>query len=159
MSDEVIVMNKGEIAQAGAPGELYRYPNSRFVAEFLGQANVIPARIEEARATEVAVRLTELDGAPRLIAHRRPGQAASVGDNVDLFIRPESFTLAGEGGGDQHIQVEVVGREFLGSRTEVSARSGGTAIKFELVSYAEIAPGDRVTLEIGPQAIAWAPAS
>jgi iron(III) transport system ATP-binding protein len=46
ISDEIVVMDKGRIAQIGSPDELYRRPGNRFVAEFIGEANFLPARLE-----------------------------------------------------------------------------------------------------------------
>jgi ABC-type Fe3+/spermidine/putrescine transport system ATPase subunit len=45
MSDRIVVMNKGLIEQVGTPEEVYRRPESRFVASFLGQSNLLPGRI------------------------------------------------------------------------------------------------------------------
>ncbi len=45
VSDTVLVMNKGEIMQIGAPQTLYRYPASRFMAGFMGDANIFPAKV------------------------------------------------------------------------------------------------------------------
>ena len=48
MSDRVVVMDDGVVEQTGAPEEVYRWPASRFVANFLGQSNILPGEVESA---------------------------------------------------------------------------------------------------------------
>jgi iron(III) transport system ATP-binding protein len=55
LSDRVVVMNQGLIEQVGTPLEVYRHPNSRFVADFIGRANFIEATVTSSRAGELVV--------------------------------------------------------------------------------------------------------
>ncbi|MGN5528924.1 ABC transporter ATP-binding protein, partial [Pantoea sp. BS_4] len=48
MSDKIVVLNAGEIAQAGTPEEIYYQPANRFIADFVGAANIIKATVTEA---------------------------------------------------------------------------------------------------------------
>ena len=57
MSDRIVVMNKGEIEQMGSPEEVYRRPESRFVASFLGQSNLLPGRITAIEDGQATLRL------------------------------------------------------------------------------------------------------
>lgn len=57
MSDYIAVMNRGRIEQLGTPEELYERPRTRFVADFLGTANVLPARVESADSHTAALRI------------------------------------------------------------------------------------------------------
>src|SRR5207302_4383533 len=61
ISDRVIVMNAGRIEQIGAPEEIYNRPRSRFVADFVGSANLVDGRLREA-GTEPGPVLFEADG-------------------------------------------------------------------------------------------------
>ena len=45
MADQIVVMNKGQIEQIGQPSEVYEVPESRFVAEFIGRCNLLPASL------------------------------------------------------------------------------------------------------------------
>ncbi len=47
LSDRIVVMNQGIIEQIGTPVEIYRFPNSRFVADFIGRANFVPGEVQE----------------------------------------------------------------------------------------------------------------
>ncbi|HWU41662.1 MAG TPA: ABC transporter ATP-binding protein, partial [Candidatus Acidoferrum sp.] len=91
ISDRIVVMDRGRVSQVGTPRELYRAPGNRFVAEFIGEANFLPARIEtvEAGRAEIIIgpqRLRVLS--PQL----QPGP-------VTALVRPEAIRirLRGEG--------------------------------------------------------------
>lgn len=45
MSDEIFVMNKGKIEQSGTPNDIYDEPINRFVADFIGESNIVPGRM------------------------------------------------------------------------------------------------------------------
>ena len=89
MSDLVAVMNHGRFEQIGTPQDLYYRPQTSFVAGFVGNANHLPARAHtvEQRSLQVA-----LDGPHGL--HAESQQQLRVGQDVQLFIRPESIAIA-----------------------------------------------------------------
>jgi putative spermidine/putrescine transport system ATP-binding protein len=86
MSDRVALMNRGAIAQIGTAEDLYERPASRFVAEFIGESNVIEGRIAEGLSLVVAggARFS-IPLAPGL---GRPGQPALI------VVRPEKLSLS-----------------------------------------------------------------
>ncbi|MFN4159342.1 MAG: ABC transporter ATP-binding protein [Gemmobacter sp.] len=104
VSDRIVVMDRGRIAQIGTPADLYERPASPFIADFIGDANLI-------RGEVVAGRFT----APGMVLDVRGPDGAAT-----LSIRPERITLA-PGGPDR-----VVTATYLGSRMEylVSAQVG-----------------------------------
>ena len=90
MSDRIIVMWQGEIAQAGRPGDIYRHPQSSFVADFIGRSNLIPLSTfrSSVDGTEILLGSTGL----RLISSERP-----VSDQPRfLCIRPEALRITGD---------------------------------------------------------------
>ncbi len=92
MADTVAVMNAGVIEQMGAPAELYENPRSTFVANFLGQSNLIEGRIKQSAADLVTVDMHGVDvSIPASRAH-------AEGDLGWIGIRPEKV-LIGESGG------------------------------------------------------------
>jgi iron(III) transport system ATP-binding protein len=86
MSDTVVVMNQGRVEQVGTPVELYRRPATRFVADFVGEANLLPATYDGAR-----VRLGGY-----AFAYAQPGMAAGP---VTLMARPEAIRVQKDSGG------------------------------------------------------------
>jgi putative spermidine/putrescine transport system ATP-binding protein len=89
LSDRLAVMSEGRIRQLGTPEEVYRSPCERFVASFVGDTNVLRARIESIDATCATVAL----GAARIRVASAPLRNLAVAAMVDLFIRPEQLRL------------------------------------------------------------------
>jgi spermidine/putrescine ABC transporter ATP-binding subunit len=89
LSDRLAVMSEGRIRQLGTPAEIYRRPCERFVASFVGDTNVLRARIESIDATWAIVVL----GAARIRVASAPLRNLAVSAAVDLFVRPEQLRL------------------------------------------------------------------
>ena len=94
MSDRIALMNRGRIAQLGSAEELYERPASRFVAEFIGESNLLEGRVESAEGGAVFVN----GGGVRLPVS--PGlRTFRPGESCTLMVRPEKIAL-GPGGAD-----------------------------------------------------------
>jgi ABC-type Fe3+/spermidine/putrescine transport system ATPase subunit len=94
MSDRIVVMNKGEIEQLGTPEEVYRRPESRFVASFLGQSNLLPGRIASINDGYATIRL---EGGPELLAIAP--SAAREGSQVTVVVRAQKVIVGASGEG------------------------------------------------------------
>ncbi len=90
MADTIAVMNAGRIEQLGAPADLYENPSTTFVANFLGQSNIIRGDVKERGGDSVTVGLPT--GTVRVLAKR----VASVSDELLVGIRPEKVKLHDE---------------------------------------------------------------
>ncbi len=88
MADGIAVLHSGKIAQVGAPESLYRRPRTRFVADFLGETNFIPAQIVQKRDNQVILE----SAAGRLISKTYPDNLPDTG-NVTCSIRPEAIRI------------------------------------------------------------------
>jgi spermidine/putrescine transport system ATP-binding protein len=88
MSCRIAVMNAGRIEQLDAPETIYRRPTTRFVAGFIGHANLLPAKIVEMRGEEAVLSLD--DGA---VVRSMAPLSARTGENVLLVLRPEQISL------------------------------------------------------------------
>ena len=93
LSDRIAVMAAGRIRQLGTPDEIYRRPSDRFVASFVGDVNVLPARLEWIDGATAVVAL----GETRVEVPARPLAGTTIGAPVDLFVRPEELRVAEEG--------------------------------------------------------------
>ncbi len=92
MADRIAVMREGRIAQVGRPHELYHRPDSRFVADFLGETNFVAAEVV-GREGELAVLETT---AGRFYSRTYPHDLPTTG-NVTCSIRPEALKLHANG--------------------------------------------------------------
>lgn len=108
VSDKIIVMKEGDIAQQGAPETLYHAPNSVFIADFMGEANILPCQVEQVEGSEALVRL----GSQR---YRVRGAGARPGA-AQLSVRPQFITLHAEGQGA--LQGNVTHCTWLGDHIE-----------------------------------------
>lgn len=92
MSDRIGVMRDGQIHQIGPPREVYEYPNSRFVADFIGTANLLTGDVIAASEGMVQVRLAAT-GTSITVASPVP---VSAGATVTVMVRPEKLqTVSG----------------------------------------------------------------
>jgi iron(III) transport system ATP-binding protein len=86
IADQVAVINRGQLVQIGTPRELYRQPADRFVAEFVGLSNIVPAEVVESNGSGAVVRVFGQQVRSRR-PPRQPGREAS------LVLRPEALRL------------------------------------------------------------------
>src|SRR5712671_4108821 len=89
LSDQIAVMNAGRLQQYGSPFEVYARPENRMVADFMGLVNLVPGRIREMKNGVASVEL-----APDLTVGIARVDGLSVGERVDVAIRPENIRLA-----------------------------------------------------------------
>ena len=141
VSDRIIVMRDAEIAQAGTPRELYDEPLDLFVADFIGDANLIAAEIVAVNGALAEVRIGPL---VRELPHRglRPGPA-------HVALRPETIRLVPERRADA-IAGQVVKATYLGSHMEytVSTAHGDLFVIDHEVERA-LPPGSAVSVVPG----------
>ncbi|WP_419905454.1 ABC transporter ATP-binding protein [Kiloniella sp.] len=105
MSDRIVVMREGDMAQVAAPLDLYERPQNTFVSGFVGKTNLISAWAEAGAQGKSTV---TVDGHVIDL----PGKNLTEGENVTLSIRPEKFLMSREGRGHK---VEVQASIFMGA--------------------------------------------
>ena len=122
LSDNIIIMNKGVVAQMGTPQEIYYHPVNEFVADFIGEANFLKGEMKgrDGDLVRLNVEGTELKvpAANRIL---------SDGETYTLVLRPEAAHLADEGG----LPCRVVLSCFMGSYQNYHVMVGDTLVKLE----------------------------
>ncbi|AQW21396.1 spermidine/putrescine ABC transporter ATP-binding protein [Lentilactobacillus curieae] len=108
MSDEIFVMNKGEILQQGSPVDIYDEPINHFVADFIGESNIIPGTMIEDYRVEFLGHTFECSD-----AGMRPNEP------VEVVIRPEDLVITSPENGK--LQVKVSTQLFRGDYYEILA--------------------------------------
>jgi iron(III) transport system ATP-binding protein len=93
LSDRIVVMNQGIIEQIGTPVEIYRFPNSKFVADFIGRANFVPGEVQEKIESKLTVK-----SLGQVIELKNIKREFNKLQAVTLIIRPEMIRIkkAGE---------------------------------------------------------------
>ena len=92
MSTRIGVMEEGRIRQIGTPTEIYEYPNSRFVADFIGEMNIFEGFVSEDEADHVSINSDEA-GCELYMSH---SSSAPLGAQVAVAIRPEKVIISKE---------------------------------------------------------------
>ncbi|MGB0440501.1 MAG: TOBE domain-containing protein, partial [Paracoccaceae bacterium] len=95
VSDEIVVMRNAAIAQIGTPRALYDAPVDRFVADFIGEANILPCTIESVTNDQAQITIERY-------THNLPARGLSPGP-AKLAVRPSRLVIGAEGGFDARI--------------------------------------------------------
>ena len=113
VSDRIVVMSRGKVEQIGTPLEIYGSPASTFVADFIGQANIIPAKVQKIEGDMITASVSSVNE----ITARR-GCAISPAVNADVFfvVRPENISVQDEDAGS--VKAVVQTSVFVGSHVE-----------------------------------------
>ncbi|MBO6510407.1 MAG: ABC transporter ATP-binding protein, partial [Roseibium sp.] len=104
VADRIAVMDKGQLVQVATPAEIYETPNSKFVADFIGDVNMIEAKVAE--KSGMGTRLVSVvDG---FVIDSEQETDAGVGDTVWYAIRPEKVRIA-QGRGEDGAANQIIG--------------------------------------------------
>ena len=142
LGDRIVVMRKGTIAQVGAPRDIYFAPAGRFVAEFVGAANILEgvsgAGALKLRGGWLAIEKTSVDG-PAL-----------------AMVRPESIAIVAAGSAS--LTGEVTNVSFVGDRQRLSiSGAADRPIMVDVPNTLMVKAGNRVGLSVDPSAIRLLP--
>ncbi|MDR7126520.1 spermidine/putrescine transport system ATP-binding protein [Pseudorhodobacter sp. 4114] len=155
MSDRIAVMFEGEIAQLADPETLYRRPNSKKVADFIGTMNFIPAEVIGEQSGRIEVEAKGL-GRALLEADQCP---SGRGDAPMVGLRPETLTLMYPGQTTTERTVDGIIDEviYFGDMTYYDVYLGGTDVEVRLSM--RNTPG-RPILDVGTKVdVAWSPSA
>ncbi len=122
ISDKIIIMNRGEVAQMGTPQEIYYHPVNEFVADFIGEANFLKGTMTGRDAAGHC--FLDVHGNPVCVrgdSHMREGEMYTA------VLRPEAASLSDQGG----VPCKVVLSCFMGSYQNYHVMVGDTLVKLE----------------------------
>ena len=142
ISDRIAIMDSGQIAQIGTAEELYQRPASRFVAGFLGSANLLRGTVVTVEPEKTTI---EIWNHRWELASKSP---VATSQPVDAVVRPEALTLAKEGTGPTGL---VERRTYFGDKAEYLVRVGDDviqAIQWNPSPQDEFREGQQVTLRL-----------
>ena len=133
ISDKIIIMDKGEVAQMGTPQEIYYHPVNEFVADFIGEANFLRGKVVKDKEVEIegnTLKLNDLGGKKK-------------DDECTIVLRPEDATLADDG----QLPCDVILSCFMGSYQNYHVMVGDT-----LVKITDFNPKNKKTYQVGDKA-------
>ncbi len=147
MSDRIIVMRTGLAEQSGTPSEIYNYPRTDFVADFIGSANLVSGDVVSSDGGTVSIR-TAGGNEVRGVTHGRP-----VGARATFSIRTVHFRLAAQrqDGAVNVWPARIIRSVFLGDLTQVHVDWGGQEVVVRQIGPAIAAPGETVFIHAPPE--------
>ncbi len=128
LSTRVAVMSAGTVVQEGTPREIYEAPQERFVAEFVGAANLLAGQVRQAAGDTLAV-MTDLGVE---VQAPRPATDTSASDRILLTIRPEAMDLVPPDepiDGRNRLEGKVVASAFQGAAIQYEVEVGGMLLR------------------------------
>ncbi|AFF25128.1 TPA: ABC transporter ATP-binding protein [Pasteurella multocida] len=150
MSDKIIVLNKGSIEQIGTPQQIYHQPINRFVADFIGVANITEADVEPLGENRYKVR--SIFG--EFFAHSESPPAAK---KIYICFRPEDAELCdGNSTSDNQFTVQVQQTAFMGNLTEIQAtlpQQPDYKIRLQLTKFPHLPENGQLTFRLPNTAI------
>jgi putative spermidine/putrescine transport system ATP-binding protein len=115
LSDRVVVMNRGKIEQVGSPFQIYNFPQTEFVAQFVGVLNAIQAEVVDPASNRLKLDGQQVQTAQDLSRYKS-------GERVVIAIRPERFSFASEQVKANLLDCTIENITFLGSIVRVQVK-------------------------------------
>ena len=137
ISDKIIIMSKGKVEQIGTPREIYYHPKSRFVADFIGEANFLKAKVKSVNGEKAVI-----DVIGEEIEVNNYGEKVA-GEEASLVLRPEAVVLSEKG----LLEGTVTLSTFMGSYQYYQVMVGDMEI--QITDYN---PVNRRIYEVGEKA-------
>ena len=138
MSDTIVVMNQGAIQQIGTPIDIYNEPQNRFVAQFIGESNII-------EGTFVHDYMISIDQQKFACVDK----GFDEGQRVDIVLRPEDLRIVAVGEGKIFGVVDSI--IFKGVHYEIIIKTTNRSYKVHTTVYSEV--GKKVELDFTPEDI------
>jgi putative spermidine/putrescine transport system ATP-binding protein len=127
ISDRIVVMHEGRIEQVGTPFQIYNFPETNFVAGFVGTLNTA-----EAEVVDPVEGIISMDGI-QFLTSDKDLNARQKGEKVRMSVRPERFSFASEQKKDNTLDCIIENITFLGSVVRIQVRIGNT--KFNMDTF------------------------
>ncbi|HKY55583.1 MAG TPA: ABC transporter ATP-binding protein [Anaerolineales bacterium] len=128
ISDRIVVMYDGNVEQVGTPFEIYNFPTTQFVANFVGSLNTAVAEV-----IDPAKGLLNVDGVQFVSAAKM--DTFKQGDKVRIAIRPERISFASEGKKANVVEAQIDNITFLGSVVRVHILIGNSKFTMDTFNY------------------------
>lgn len=152
MSDRIMVMENGYVKQIGTPQEIYNRPVNRFVADFIGETNLIEATIEAIHGDEITAKTMNGVVFTGQKHNSSPTLAHMIGDTVFISIRPESIN---QGTGENTLTGKISFVEFTGVSVNYIVDFVDFSLKVMIINtYGQLKSiGEDITLHIASESL------
>jgi spermidine/putrescine ABC transporter ATP-binding subunit len=143
LSDRVAIMNGGHIEQVGTPREIYEHPRSKFVADFIGLSDFIPATVESYDAQSVRVNVAGVALAVPAV------EGLTRGQKILLFIRPNDVEIVSNKSHESDLPGSISQITYLGDRIDYRVQIGdGIGVRVQTAGNQRFEEGARIFLHL-----------
>ena len=146
ISDQIVVMNKGTIEQVGTPQEIYSSPQSVYVAKFVGNTNVLSARVKGRDQDRI-----EAESGDKIFRVKSNSQTLKNGSEAFLLIRPEAVGVKKAADDPEALKAKVKFVTYLGEKVEYDLDANGQELKavvHDPQKGAMFEPGEEVAVDL-----------
>jgi iron(III) transport system ATP-binding protein len=146
LSDEIVVMSGGKVMQRGGPLDIYRRPNSEFVADFIGSTNLLPGEVARASGSDGVGEVRTAEGVIRCSFL----QPVPEGQKVLVSVRPEDVAISAASGtaNGGTLPGKVINRIFLGEVIDYLVQVGTHELKVRAKPDQDHGIGEQVSLRL-----------
>lgn len=147
MSDRIAIFNHGKIEQIGGPSEIYDRPKTQFVAEFIGETNLLNGKVTS--FSNGILNVTLEGGQAIRVAS---SNSLEPGKHVKVSVRPEQIEIGPSGEGQNQLKVRITDIVYHGDHLQVQADTGSRSVVIKATRKA-ITPqvGQEVTGSFSPE--------
>ena len=148
LSDKIIVMDQGKIVQEGTPSDIYERPATRFVAEFVGQSNLLFGRVRHRNDGSWAIEL-----ANDYVLSLPPDANLPTGPEICICVRPEDLQIARESESQGGLRGVISTKAYLGNLSLYRISCGSTQLQVQIdpASDPRCNDGEEVVVRIRDQ--------
>lgn len=152
MSDKIIVLNKGSIEQIGSPQEIYHHPINRFVADFIGAANITDAYVNEIGDNLYSVK--SIFGDFTVHSEKKPES-----NHIYICFRPEDIDIVSDSSANREnlLTVDVTHTAFMGNITEIQAliqkNNKQQKLRLQLTKFPKLTENYQLTFSVPLDAV------
>jgi len=140
MSDRIIIFKDGKIMQEGTPKEIYHKPNSLFVADFIGDSNILEGTITKKTDSYTTVSLNDSDGI------KIKNTDYEINDKVNIIIRPENIKIKNKNTGNL-LEAKIKDTIYNGDFTRIIVSYDNKEIKINIDTDENLQKEDTIFLD------------
>ena len=140
MSDRIAIINKGVIEQLDTPIDIYMRPKTIFVADFIGEANILEAIVKEVKEGSIVVKIFNDE-----LLEIKTEEEFSKNDKIKLIIRPEHISVSKNS--NNNMKGIITDITYIGDTTKLTIDVSGIDIKISITEESKFKENEEVYIK------------
>lgn len=143
VSDKIMILNYGEVQQIGAPQDIYFRPKSYFVADFIQETNLLPAKFIALDNDKMQIKLLNREFT---VSSNKNFQNKNKGDDILVIIHPEQVEVDDS----SSLKAEILEKKFLGAYTQLTVKALDHVFNISISSY-QLTSQKKIGIKLFPE--------